>query len=227
MGVEDEFTHWIGHEEARIATHGDQLPDFGGGNLQLGHGVNDKCSPRAFMQIADAPRASIHQKLAQAAPCPARASPDGAPPPDAPTAAVPATDATSAGSRTHPCRRSGTGCGPDTRAAVRPGFPPNRRDLPCAPRDRRPRILAGPRTANCTICSRSCASANGLIAVRRIAGREKADLLEAQRLLQFECGSQVRVVNRIERAAKNAHWVHWVTLPDSALGLQSAGERAG
>ena len=66
---------------------------------------------------------------------------------------------------------------------------------------------------------------DGLIAVRRIAGGQEADFLEAQRLLQLERRAQVRVVNRIERAAENAHRVHGVTLPESALRLQSAGER--
>jgi len=40
MGVQDQFTHWIGHEEARITAHRKKLPHFGGGNLQMSDGVN-------------------------------------------------------------------------------------------------------------------------------------------------------------------------------------------
>src|ERR1700733_2022636 len=57
---------------------------------------------------------------------------------------------------------------------------------------------------------------NRLIAMRRIAGRKKANLLQAQRLLQLECRAQMSIVNRVEGTAENAHWVHELTLPDSA-----------
>ena len=44
--------------------------------------------------------------------------------------------------------------------------------------------------------------------MRRIAGGEEADFLQAQRLQQFECGAQVAVVDGIEGAAEDTHGVH-------------------
>src|ERR1700679_3426619 len=61
----------------------------------------------------------------------------------------------------------------------------------------------------------------GLIAVRRIARGQEANFLEAQRLLQLEGGAQVRVVDRIERAAEYSHRVHTATLPESRVACKA------
>src|SRR5579863_4485441 len=61
----------------------------------------------------------------------------------------------------------------------------------------------------------------GLVAVRWIAGRKKANLLEPQGLLQFEGGAQMCVVNRVEGAAEDAHGIHVGTLPDSVLACKA------
>ncbi len=60
-----------------------------------------------------------------------------------------------------------------------------------------------------------------LIAMRRIAGRQEADFLQPQRLLQLERRTQVRVVNRIEGSAENAHGVHRGTLPESSVACKA------
>ncbi len=60
MGIEDEFTHRIGHEEAGIAPHRDQLPDFRRGYLQLGYGVDENAARARFVQIVDAPSATVY-----------------------------------------------------------------------------------------------------------------------------------------------------------------------
>src|SRR3984957_11282186 len=61
----------------------------------------------------------------------------------------------------------------------------------------------------------------GLITVRRIARREKTNLLQAQCLLQFKGGAQVRIVNRIEGSAEYAHRVHELTLPESGVACKA------
>src|SRR5882757_1583054 len=61
----------------------------------------------------------------------------------------------------------------------------------------------------------------GSIAVRWIAGRKKPYFLQSQRLLQLECGAQMRVVNRIEGSAENTHGVHTGTLPESGVACKA------
>ena len=65
-----------------------------------------------------------------------------------------------------------------------------------------------------------------LIAVRRIAGGQEADLLQTQRLLQLERGAQVRVVDRIEGAAEYPHRIHRGTLPESGCACKAPASSA-
>src|SRR6267142_2227891 len=53
MGIEDEFTHCVRHEEARIAAHADQLTNLGGRilELQLGQGL-DRIGWTLFSHLA-------------------------------------------------------------------------------------------------------------------------------------------------------------------------------
>ena len=68
---------------------------------------------------------------------------------------------------------------------------------------------------------------DGLIAVRRIARGQESDLLQTQRLLQLECGAQMRVVDRIEGPAEYAHRVHGDTLPESGVPCKAPASSAG
>ena len=65
MGFEDQFTHWIGHEEARISAHGDELAHFRRRNLQLRDSMNVNTSGALFVQVIDSPGTAVHQELAQ------------------------------------------------------------------------------------------------------------------------------------------------------------------
>src|SRR5580704_8084463 len=51
--------------------------------------------------------------------------------------------------------------------------------------------------------------------MRRIARRQESDFLQAQGLLQLEGGTQMRVMNRVEGAAEDAHGIHGATLPET------------
>ena len=65
MGVQDEFTHRVRHEKARIAPHGDELANFGGGDFKLSDRVDVNTARAGLMQIADASGTAIDQQLAQ------------------------------------------------------------------------------------------------------------------------------------------------------------------
>src|SRR5690606_30239975 len=64
-GLLDDLAHRIRHEITRIATGGDQFAQFGGRDLELSHRVYVNASRTRLVQIVDAPRAAIHQQLAE------------------------------------------------------------------------------------------------------------------------------------------------------------------
>jgi len=173
MGIQDQFTHCVRHEEARIAPHSDQLANLGGGDLQLGHRMDIDAACTCFVQIPDSavPRSTSSSPNG---PIPGARQPGRWATTKWATAAVRAIDAISAGSERRPFRRSSKGFGPDTHAATRPGSPRNTTGLLAhlAVVDHESR-LAGRRELHhlqpqLRVGERS-------IAVRRIAGGEKAD----------------------------------------------------
>src|ERR1700722_16408007 len=220
MGIQYQFTHSIRHEEARIAAHADQLTDLGGRDFQLRDRMDVDAAGARFVQIADSTGAPIAQKLSQ------RPHPGRTP---ARTMSNHQMGQLQQLAPLMPFRQAQEGVHTDDQAeaAVRILVTQLRQGL-----DRVGR--AG--LAHLTIVDDETGLAVGcrlhhlqaqlrigerLIAVRRIAGREKPNFLQSQRLLQFECGAQMRVVNGIEGSTENAHRVHGATLPDSGVACKA------
>ncbi len=65
MGFQDECTHRIRHEEARVTPHGDELPDFGRGDFQLGYRMDVNATRALLVKVTDAAGPAVDQKLAQ------------------------------------------------------------------------------------------------------------------------------------------------------------------
>ena len=215
MGFEDQFTHRIGHEEARISAHGDQLAHFRRRNLQLRDRMNVNTSGALFVQVIDSPGAAVHQKLAQ------RSHSRRSPPR---TMRDHQMGQLQEFSPLMPLGQTEEGIHADneTEAPVRILMPQLGQGL---------HGIRWPLLAHLAVIDGEArltfdrqldhlqallGAGKGLVPVRRIARRQETNFLQTQRLLQLESRPQVRVVNGIESAAEYAHGIHADTLLESA-----------